>query len=204
MRLFWWMRRNRELNGMAAVVSRVFSPLVVLPVTLVVASWSAYISGQRWMFLVLLVWLDALLPAAVLYWFVKKGEVRSGFDITKREERVPLFLFVVLAHFVGVALAWFLNRHPTAEYLSMFFVLVLIFTILTLRWKVSVHTGVISSLVTFVVLVFGRDLVWLYGLVFLVAWARVQGQFHRSSQVLAAGVIPIVVLPVMFFVFGFL
>ena len=200
MRIFFGIT-NKTRDRWAYVVSRIFDPVLLIPLMLVAAAWGAYVNGTRVKFLSSLVFLDAVLPGFVFVYYLKKGKI-SGWDIRKRQERVKLFAFVCLAHFLGVAGAWILDRHPVAEYLTSFWVMTVIFWLVTMRWKISVHAGVMSALSTFAVLVYGKSFVWLYGLVMLVAWARVEGQYHRVSQVLAGAVVPMVVIPAMFWFLG--
>lgn len=195
-------RRNKKVQLVAKVVSRVFDPIVVVPLTLGLAVWWALYNGERWRFLTLLIFLDAALPGFVLAWFIQKKRVLSGWDVKDRQERVPLFWFVVLAHLIGVLGAWFLGKHPLAEYLTTFWVLAVVYAALTMVWKVSVHVGVMSALVMFLVMTVGPHYAWLFALVLVVVWARVVGHYHRLSQAVVGGVIPVVVVPAMFWLLG--
>lgn len=203
MNLFIWMRRNKRLNQFAYLISRVFDPVLLIPITLVFAAWGAWTNGERFKFLTLLVFLDGVLPGFVFIHYLKNGKI-SGWDVRDRKERVGLFAFVVLCHFLGVVGAFLLGRFPLANYLLIFWILSVIYFAVTLFWKISVHMGVLSALATFMVLSYGKEFVWMFAALLLVAWARVQGQYHRLSQVIAGGMVPVIVIPTMFFVFGFL
>ncbi len=201
MRLFG-SRKNKDLLAVAKLISRVFDPILVIPLMLVLSAWAAFVNGERWRFLTLLIFLDAVLPGFVQGYFIQKGKILSGWDVKHRKERVPLFVFVVLCHLVGVMAAWFLGKHPLAEYLSSFWVLTVLYTLITSFWKISVHSGVMSAMVTFLVLTQSPIWAGLYALVLLVIWARVVGQYHRLSQALAGAALPVLVLPVGFWWFG--
>lgn len=195
-------RKNKQMLWWAEFISRVFDPIAIIPLTMVTAVWWALMNGERWRFLTLLILWDAMLPGLVLFWWIKKGNVLSGWDLRERKERLPLFLFVVVAHLGGVVGAWYLNKHPLAEYLFCFWLLAAIFALVTTKWKISVHTGVMSTMSTFLVLTQGRQFVWLFALVLLVVWARVVGRYHRLSQAIVGGVVPTIVLPVVFRILG--
>ena len=59
-----------------------------------------------------------------------------------------------------------------AETLGAFWLLAVIFSLATSRFKVSVHVGVNAALATYVSMQWGWGGMWLYGLVAVVAWSR--------------------------------
>ena len=95
-----------------------------------------------------------------------------------------------------------LQLHPMAEYLTCFWIMTLVYAFVTTVWKISIHSGVISALVTFIVLTEGVKWAFLYTIVLAVIWARVVGRYHRLSQAIVGGIVPVVVLPLWFLVFG--
>lgn len=194
--------RNKTNERWARVLSRVFDPILVIPLMLILAVGNALLNGESFYYLGLLILLDALVPGFVLLYFVQKGKISSGWDVTRREERVKLFWFVVLTHLVGVLGAWLLGKHPLAEFLSVFWLMSVVYALITMKWKISVHTGVMSGLVTFLVLTQGRLWSWFYVLVLMVVWARVIGRYHRLAQALAGAAVPIVLMPVLFWMMG--
>jgi len=196
------MKIKESLDKLAWLVSRVLDPVILIPLTLVLAVSVALVNGERMWFILFLLFVDGVLPAFVLIWFVKQGSVLSGWDVRDRRERIPLFFFVTLAHALGVLVAWFGEKQPLAIYLTSFWLLTVIYAVVTLYWKISVHVGVLCALITFAVLAGGPDWLWLYSLVFLMVWARVWGRHHRLSQALAGGVVPVLVLPLVFLWFG--
>lgn len=191
-----------DMKKLAMVISRVLDPIIVLPAILLLAVGDAFVNGERILYLVMLLAIDVVLPGLVLAYFIQKGRVLSGWDVTKRAERVPLFMFVVVAHLVGVMLTWFLGRVTLALFLLSFWFLTLVYAAVTLVWKISVHAGVMSAMVTFLVLTHSRWWAAAYALVLLVIWARVFGKYHRLSQALVGGAIPILVLPACFWWLG--
>ena len=191
-------------NGLSTLVSRIFDPLLVIPLLLFLAVTEAWLNGETVHYLLVLFLIDVGLPGFVLVYFVQKGKIKSGWDVRKRKERVPLFMFVVFAHFAGLLLAHFSNKHPLTEYLASFWVMTVVYALITNHWKISVHSGVLSSFVTFLVLVNDVRYAVLYVLVLLVIWARVEGRYHRLSQALAGGAIPLVLMPLSFWWFGLL
>jgi hypothetical protein len=192
------MSKQKYNRLLARIISRVLDPILIIPLLLTLSAWNAFHNGQRWRFLTLLILLDAVLPGLVLVYFVEKHKIGSGWDIQKRAERLPIFVFVIFCHLAGVLIAWFLGKYPLAQYLTSFWILALMFALITLKWKISVHVGVLSALATFLILTRGFEWLWMFALVAMVAWARITNKNHTWEQALAGGVLPALVLPVCF------
>jgi len=183
------------MKKLASIVSIVFDPRIEVPLLLTLAVVTAYSNGAPLRFLALLLFVDAVLPGMFFVHLRNKGEI-SDMDITKRAERVPLYWFTTLAHLGGVGVAWVFHQDALTRVLLVFWILALIFTVVTTKWKVSVHAGVNVALATYVVLVWGINWWWLYGLVVLVGWSRVKLGRHKMMQVVlgaALGVVGVVV-----------
>lgn len=176
------------MNRLARLISLVFDPRLVVPVLLLLAVLTAYNNGAKLMFLALLLFIDGVVPGMFYRHLHKSGEI-SDWDISRRRERLPLYLFTTVVHLGGVGLAWFYGQAALAQVLGIFWVLAVIFTLVTAFWKVSVHVGVSAALVTFLLLTGGVSYWWLYFLVGLVAWSRLVLKRHKIEQVLIGGLL---------------
>lgn len=179
---------KKKNSFFANIVSRVLDPVVEIPLALVIAVWWAVENGFRWRFLVLLLMVDALLPFLYFVHMLRRGEVKS-WDIRDRKERIPLYLFTLVVHFIGLFLAFVLGKESLLMVLLIFYVVAIVFMVITIFWKISLHAGVNSLLITFVNMITGWRYVWLYILVILVGWARVKDGHHNWSQVIAGAVL---------------
>ena len=176
------------MKRIAQAVSLVLDPRVEVPVLLALAVWTQYQNGAPLLFLSLLLFVDAILPLVFYIHLRQKGEI-SDWDIRKRHQRVPLYAFTTVAHLGGVGVAWVFGQIALAETLAIFWFLALIFTLVTMMWKVSIHAGVNGALVTYLAVISQGRLSWLYLLVGLVAWSRVRLMRHGWEQVLVGGLL---------------
>jgi hypothetical protein len=173
----------------AWVVSRVFDPVILIPVLLAAAVYVAITNGLRWRFLIFLLFVDALIPAAY-FMFGLSTKQFSDWDLTRRQERGKLYFFTVFVHLFAVVLAYFLGKIVLFKILAVFWVLAVIFAIVTLYWKISIHAGVNAAIVAFFNHYFGWDRYWWLVLVLLlVIYARVVIKKHTWSQVLLGSTI---------------
>ena len=189
------------VNKTAFVVSRIFDPVVEIPILLLLATSTVCLNAYRWRFLALLFFLDAIIPG--LYFFYQLFITKSiDIDMSKRKDRLPLYKLAVASHLAGVLVAFLINREPLAQILLSFWLMALIFMFITHHYKISLHAGVNSLMATFGILLLGWDRVWwLIFLSIIVSWSRIAYKRHSVSQVLLGSILPAALLPFFFWVF---
>ena len=185
----------------AKVVSRIFDPIIEVPVILMGVASMAYLNGYRWRFLTLLFFLDAVIPGMVFFYLWGKKNFKD-FDFHDKKDRLPLFLTTVLAHGVGVMVAYLIDRHPLAEILLVLWLLAVIFTLVTLVWKISIHAGVNTTLAMLIVLLLDMKYWWVFLVPLLVSYARIVDKDHSIWQVVVGMLVPVAVISLLFQVFG--
>lgn len=179
------------------LISRIFDPMLVLPLFLFVGLSASAASGYRWQILILLWLWYVVTPGLVLAVLIATKRIKSGWDVSSRTERVPLIWILTTLHGLAVIVVNWVSIQPLAYNLLVFWIMTLVFAIVTTFWKISLHTGMLSALITFVILGFGT--VWLpaYLLLVLVGWARVVGKHHTIAQVAAGSLLPMIALPIL-------
>ncbi len=169
---------------LAWILSRIFDPVVEIPLLLVASSMYALNNGMRWRFLLVLLVIDAVLPAVYLVWGLRTKRF-SDWDISKRQQRFGLYFFTVFCHLVGVVLAITVGKYIMFKILLTFWLLAVIFAVITFFWKISVHAGVNGALVAFFNHFYGWDRYWWLVLILVaVLWSRVEIKKHSWSQVI--------------------
>jgi len=194
-------KRGKKKVGLPVVLSRIFDPIIEIPLILAGVVFVAMVNGMRWRFLTLLLFLDAVLPSLAFFYLIKTGKA-GGWDVRNIEARKLLFTFALFCNAAGVGMAYLINRHPFAEILLTFWILGLIYVAVTYVWKISVHMGVNSTLASVGVVLLGKEWVWLFAVPLLVAWARIKTKNHDMLQVAIGGIIPVIVVPVLFNLLG--
>ena len=178
---------------LARWVSLIFDPRVIIPLMLTLAVQQAYSNGLSVRFLLLLLFVDVGLP----FWFyiyLKRKKQITHWDIVRRSERVPLYTFTTITNLVGVMIAMRMGQMQLAQLLSVFWFLALTFTIVTMSWKVSIHSGVMAGLATFMVRFYGTVWLWMYPMAVVVAWSRLRLKRHGVTQVILGIVLGILVM----------
>ncbi len=170
------------------VVSRVLDPVWEIPLAILLAVAFAATEGLRWRFLGLLLFIDAVVPMIFFVMMLVNKQIKD-WDIQKREQRIPLYTFTLICHLAGLWLAYELGKTELALVLGVFYLTGIIFALITLKWKISLHAGVNAVLFTAINVFYGWQYIWLYGLLGLVMWARVYQKHHTWEQVIAGAVL---------------
>lgn len=176
-----------RLTKLAIIISRVFDPVWLIPGMLAIAAGWSLFNGLRWRFIVILLLIDGLIPFIYFAHLLSTKEI-SDWDTTKREQRLKLYGFTLVTHSIGVILAFLLGKIILAKILFLFLTLAGVFTLITFRWKISIHTGVSSAAVVFLSLLFGSNWLWLFLIVVVVAWSRITMKKHTLMQALAGAI----------------
>jgi len=168
----------------AEVVSRVLDPVWEIPLSLLIAIGFAVQEGLRWRFLGLLLFIDVVVPMIFFFTMLYHRQIKD-WDIQSRVQRIPLYLFTMVCHLGGLWLAHEVGKSELAVILAIFYVIGIIYVLITLRWKISIHAGTNAVLITSINMFYDWKYWYLYSLLGLVMWARVYQRHHSWAQVVA-------------------
>jgi hypothetical protein len=172
----------------AQLLSRLLDPVWEIPLALLVAIGFAVREGLRWRFVGLLLFIDVVVPMIFFFTMLYNQQIKD-WDIQNRLQRIPLYLFAMICHLGGIWLAHELGRDQLVAILLVFYAVAVIFFVITLKWKISLHAGVNGVLFTTINLFYDFKYLWLYLLLFLVMWARVYQKHHTWGQVVAGALL---------------
>ncbi|MER8185382.1 hypothetical protein [Kitasatospora sp. NPDC094015] len=135
----------------------------------------------------------ALFAAVIPTWFIRHG-MRSGRiedrHVGMRRRRLVVLPFVMLSVLTSLVTLVLLDAPAdmTAMVLAMFASLVPLLVV-TVWWKISVHTAVTSGAIVCVAVALGPWWLLAYPLVPLVGWSRVVLRDHTPAQTVAGSVV---------------
>ncbi len=186
---------------LAHPISTVFSPpLLSVATTLVVAGSLA--TTRAWLWAGAYILITVLGPVAFILWLVRRGEV-SDFDLRQRDQRIRPYLFTLVC-LSGMALVISLAGAPRilaalgwATAIQMALLM-----LITLRWKISLHTAAVAGTVAVLWNVWGTAAIWLLPIIPLVAWARLRLRCHTLSQTVAGTAVGLALTGVIMYLAG--
>ena len=174
----------------AEIVSRIFDPVWEIPAAIVIAVAFAMKEGLRWRFLGLLLFVDAVVPMVFFLMMLYHKQIKD-WDIQKRAQRIPLYLFTLFCHLGGLWMAHELEKTGLFPILLVYYIVGIVFFLITLHWKISLHAGVNAVLITTINVFYGWRFSWLYIVLCLVMWARVYQKHHTWQQVFVGSLLGI-------------
>lgn len=169
---------------LARVATELFAPAVLVAVLLVVVGWHA---GRQdgvspWWGAAAAVF-AAGIPMAYIVRGVRRGRFTDHHIPEREHRRVPMLMGVVS---VGVGLGLLTALGAPADVVALLAAGatgLVVFAVVTLRWKMSIHSGVAAGTVAVLTAVYGPAALVSAPLVPLICWARVRLSAHTVAQV---------------------
>ncbi|MBI1833339.1 MAG: hypothetical protein HYR90_00790 [Candidatus Andersenbacteria bacterium] len=122
--------------------------------------------------------------------FVYKTKRISNADITERKERVfPFFIITCVYGFYLLITILFDAPEIFRTLATHYFVLALILSLVTVWWKVSVHTAGVAQFVVLLSILIGSQALFLAPLIVFTGWLRITMKSHNLRQVLGGVIV---------------
>lgn len=167
-------------------------PIITIPLFLIITIILSFEGGtfdfNRFivMEIISLVFASILPIAIILFWSKRKN---TDFDISNRQDRfIPLIIGIV-SYFIGVLVCLALNvSHFLTLLLLCYCINTGVVLLITLKWKISVHTTGISGPIAALILLLG-PIGAFFGIIYpVVIWSRVLLKKHTLAQAICGGV----------------
>ena len=129
----------------------------------------------------------SILPIAIILLWAKW--IDTDHDISNRQDRFVPLIIGIISYFIGVLVCLYLNlNHFLTLLLLCYSVNTGVVLLITLRWKISVHTTGISGPIAALILLLG-PVGALFGVIYpIVIWSRVLLKKHTLAQAICGGV----------------
>lgn len=185
--------------GWARAVTELLAPAPMVAVLLLAVAWASTDSlAQAILWGATTALFASGIPFAFILLAVRRRRLTDHHVRLRAQRPLPL-LFGLASVVVGLALIRSLGApQELVALVGAMVVGLLVALLITLRWKISIHTAVTSGSVATLVLVFGPTLVLLAPVVALVGCARVAVRDHTPAQVVAGAAVGTVVAAMVF------
>ncbi len=188
---------------LAVLTSNVLNPFLITSAVITLISFQASnkpTDALRWAGISILLSIFPVLT--VIIYLVRKGSLGSIF-INVRKERNRIYLLAAVCVLIGVLT---LYRLGAPAVLIAAFVAdltsIVVFMLINLLWKISVHTAFVAASVTVLIILFGAAFSSAAFLVPLTGWARIELKRHSLAQVAGGAVLAAVIAFVVFYSSG--
>lgn len=188
------------MNQFARIISAVSNPILLsIPMSyaIVFRGRGDFIYAFEWTFISVLF---ASVVGLFVFWGVRCG-LFSDFDISKREERGLIFIFVAFLS-IGYFTVVFLLNGPRVLLLALSALLlgILIASFINRKIKASIHLAVFSSFSVIMGILYG-GIFWILLLVApLVAWSRIKLKKHDLFETIVGSIIGVTIVLMLYLV----
>lgn len=192
-------RRKLSRQRLARLATELLAPAptaTILILAVALHSAPSPVAALCWAVLAIL--FGCILPFLYIIRGVRRRRL-SDHHVRVRQQRPLPIVVALVSVLVGLSLLVVLGapRDLLAVVAAMAAGLI-VSLLITLVWKISVHTGTVAGTVIILALVFGPWLLALEVCAAIVGWARVELGDHTYAQVIAGGIIGAVVAAVTF------
>ena len=173
----------------ASIVTHVSNPAVVAAVASLVLLHAQDVVTPS--FVGVSLGFGTVVPLGIIYLLSKRGLI-SNFLVSEKEERAKPFTGAVLSYLAGSLLFLLLGAPKIVTALMLCYAgNTIVMMLITLRWKISVHTSGIAGPTTVLIESLGAWAGIFFALLIPVGWARMRLKAHTSMQILAGALVTI-------------
>lgn len=188
------------MNLLANLISALSNPLVIsipLSYSLVLKSTGEIIYSLQWTLISLFF---ASLVGLFVFYGVKKGFF-SDLDVSNREERTRLFVFIAIVSVIFFFLVYITNG-PGVLLLGVGSLLlgIILADLINYKIKASIHLAVFSSFSVIMGILYG-GIFWVLLLIApLVAWSRIKLKKHEPLETIVGGLVGTIIVLMLYVV----
>lgn len=179
---------------LANLTSNILNPFLVGVALIVLFSFSSTATTSEAIKWSLITAAVGLLPLTVIIIYLMKQGKLDDFFINAREQRTRIYLMGTVSTIGGLVL---LSRLQAPQLLLSGFIaaisVMVIFMLINLWWKISVHTGFIAASSAILVLIYGWAAAITIPLIPLTAWSRIKLDRHSLAQAISGAVLATVI-----------
>lgn len=198
-------RLRKIYDYLAFGISALFSPYLTAAIFILTITY-IYARDLRefipWMGIAFL--FAIIIPGSYVLWLIEKRDIHDIHLAIHSQRKVPFIVAGISATLGAIALSLVGAAKPVVVMGVAYATNAMAVGILTLFWKVSIHTALFSAISTVIVILFGIQFAWAYLLIIPLAWSRIYRQRHSLNQVIGGAIIAFVLTSLVFWLFGYI
>jgi len=142
----------------------------------------------------------SILPVFLVIIYLTRNGKLDAFFVNVRGQRTRIYLVGCLCASVScITLAYLRAPSILVAAFATGLSTALIFTLINLWWKISLHTALVAASATVLVMLYGWAAAATVALVPLTAWARIELEYHSLTQVATGALLAALIVVVMFY-----
>lgn len=199
------LKNKTAYDYLAFIISTLLSPYVTAAIFIVVIVYRYAENLAQFLPWVLTFFVFGLVfPGIYVLWLMENKRIRS-IHISEHKERKLPFLLLAISASIGACLLWVLGAaKPVVMVATVYAVNTVVIALITIYWKISVHTAIFSAITTMLIVIFGTQFGYLYLFLIPLAWSRIHRHRHTVAQVTAGSLMAFLLTASVFWLYGYL
>ena len=174
---------------LARIISNTFNPFalgLIIIILAVVQGTTTIGETVKWSMVSLVF---SIIPVFIIVVALVRRKKLDGMFVSPRSQRTGIYLMAACIGAAGLAITW-LFEAPMLVRASFTagVAAILMFMIINMHWKISLHTAFIAASATILSIIYGVLGMLSFILVPAVAWSRIELKQHTLPQVVAGGI----------------
>jgi membrane-associated phospholipid phosphatase len=195
--------RKAMRDTIAKLITNILNPFLVSVTVIVLLAFHSTIdtgNAIKWAVISLVV---SVLPVLVMVVFLVRRKKLDGIFANPRQQRTIVYVVASGSGALGYGLLRSLEA-PSVLVATFAAGLgaIVIFLVINIFWKISIHTAFTAGAVTILVIVYGNDAAWSVLLLPPVGWSRMALKQHSIVQVAAGAVLAAGIVLIVFWRYG--
>ncbi len=192
--------QSDKRQRIAHLTSNILNPFLISLVVILLFSFSSTpstLEAIKWASISMAV---SILPIfLVIIYMIRNGRLDTILT-NARQQRTKIYLAAGFCAIVGYFILTYLGAPPIllAGFTSVLSTAI-IFMLINLRWKISVHTGCIAASSIVLVMLYGWIAAATVALVPLTAWSRVELEHHSLAQAVSGAILAALISAFIFY-----
>ena len=188
---------------MANLTSNILSPFLISLVIIVLLSFESTrstLDALKWSLISIAI---SIVPVySVVIYLARNHSLGSRF-IDVRKQRTKIYLLTTVCALVGCVILLYFEAPLilVATFVTGLSAMV-IFMLINLWWKISLHTAFLAASVTVLVILYGSIATVTAMLLPLAGWARIELEHHSVAQTAVGASLAVSIVVVVFYLFG--
>ena len=193
------MTRQKIAKTAANILNPYLLSFIII-ILLAIESTSSTNEAVKWSLISLAL---SVFPVFTVVLYLVRRRKLDGVFINPRQQRSRIYLLAIGCAVIGYIILIIFDAPELlrAAFLSGLIAVVL-FMVINLFWKISLHTAFITSSVAVLIIVYGKTAAWTVIFIPLIAWARLEMSLHNPAQVLAGALLSVSIVTIVFGLFG--
>lgn len=189
------------MEKIAQIISIVLGP-IIWPVFIIILVLKSRLSNDKAIFILfILLFFQVFIPYFYIFLKYKLKKI-SDLDITERKQRHNPMIITSISFLISLIFVYFLGNYFLIKILIMTFLIMIINTIITFFWKISLHMTINIIFSILVNYLFNWKFSIIYLTIPLIFWSRLYLKKHTINQLLGALILNgTIVIIFIFFVF---